>query len=212
MLGDEKACKGSEASVFKLFGEKVAVKDSYQQNGRHLKMDASPAYVTQATRNAIPFAGANAWNPWPSNMQQVMYFIPGPDGFAAQPVVPWLGYNRGLPCSVFYPQAVASSQHHEPSESPDQREGSLTGSNTASSIAPASAAQNSDAVESHAEQGNASESVTAPAVKRLSKCPSSASTNRRGFMPYKRCAAESDAPRSVVPGEEADGELTRLCL
>ncbi|GJM86451.1 hypothetical protein PR202_ga02312 [Eleusine coracana subsp. coracana] len=217
-FGDAKVCTGSEASGFKLFGKKVAVKDSYQhlQNGRNLKMDASPASVTQATRNAIPFAGANSWNPWPGNMQQVMYFLPGPDGLPAQSVMPWLGYNGSLPCSLFYPHAVASNQqnhqHHQPSESLNQREGSLTGSNTASSVAPVSAAQNSDAADSHAGKGNASEGGKAPAVKRLSKCPSSASTNRRGFMPYKRCAAESDAPQSVAPGDEADGELTRLCL
>ncbi|GJN21872.1 hypothetical protein PR202_gb09393 [Eleusine coracana subsp. coracana] len=215
-FGDTEVCTEPEASGFKLFGKKVAVKDSYQnlQNSRSLKMDASPASVTtQATRNAIPFAGANSWNPWPGNMQQVMYFLPGPDGLPAQSVMPWLGYNGSLPCSLFYPHAVASNhQHHQPSESPNQREGSLTGSNTASSVAPVSAAQNSDAADSHAGKGNASEGGKAPAVKRLSKCPSSASTNRRGFMPYKRCAAESDAPRSVAPGDEADGELTRLCL
>jgi hypothetical protein len=184
------------------------VKDSYQhlQNRRNLKVDASPASVAQATRNTVPFAAANSWNPWLGNMQQVMYFLPGPDGFAVQSVMPWSGYNGSLPCSLFYPHAVTSNQQHR-QPSPDQREGSLTGSNT-----PASAAQNSEAVESHVEQGTASESVTNPAVKRLSKCPSTASTNRRGFMPYKRCAAESDTPRSVAPGEEIDGELTRLCL
>jgi hypothetical protein len=188
----------------KLFGKKFAVKDSYQhlQNGRNLKVDASPASVAQATRNTAPFAAANSWNPWLGNMQQVIYFLPGPDGFAAQSVMPWPGYNGSLPFSLFYPHAVASNQHHHQPSS-DQREGSLTGSNT-----PASAA-----VESHVEQGTASECITNPAVKRLSKCPSTASTNRKGFMPYKRCAAESDdTPRSVAPGEETDGELTRLCL
>jgi hypothetical protein len=218
-FGDAKGCTGSDASVFKLFGKRVALKDSYQhlQNGRNLEMDSSPTFVTQATRNAVPSAGANSWNPWPANMQQVMYFLPGPDGFPAQSVLPWLGYNGSLPCSLFYPQAVASNQqqqhqHHQPSVSPEQGEGSLTGSNSAVNVTPASAAQNSDAVESLAEQGNASEIVREPAVKRLSKCPSSASTIRRGFMPYKRCAAQSDAPLSVAPREEADGDLTRLCL
>ncbi|TVU28025.1 hypothetical protein EJB05_19532 [Eragrostis curvula] len=215
-FGDAKDCTGSEAPGFKLFGKKVAVKDSHQQlqNGRDLKMDASPASVTQATRNAVPFAATNSGNSWSSNMQQLMYLVPHPDGFTAQSVVPWLGYNGSVPCSLFYPQTVGSNQQrHQPSESPpDQREGSLTGSNTGSSAAPASAARNSDAAESHAGQGNGSESGKAPTGRRLSKCLSSASTNGRGFVPYKRCAAESEAPRLVAAGEEADGELTRLCL
>ncbi|XP_062222419.1 protein REVEILLE 1-like [Phragmites australis] len=224
-LGDtnEVSCIASEASVFKLFGKKVAVKDSYEhlQNSRDLKMDDSPSSVTQATRNSFPFVSAegNSWNPWPSSMQQLMYFLPQPDGFIAQTVVPWLGYNGSLPCALFYPQAVAlNQQQHQPSETLDhkgmQREGSWTGSNTASSVVPAaSAAQNSDAAESHGGQENTSESDTAPAVPWLTECLSSASFSRRGFVPYKRCAAKSEAvPRSVAPGEEADGELTRLCL
>ncbi|TKW40946.1 hypothetical protein SEVIR_1G280700v4 [Setaria viridis] len=221
VFGDGKvSCIGTEASVFKLFGKKVVVKDPLE----HLKTDASATSVAQATRNAIPFGAAegSSWNPWPTGvqMQQLMYFVPQPDGFAAQSAVPWLAYNGALPCALFYPQAAApSAQHHhhnQPSEPLNhkrvQREESLTGSNTASSAVPAaSAAQNSDAAESHGpRQENTSESAIA--VPRLTKCPSSASFSRRGFVPYKRCAAESEAPRPVAAGEEADGELTRLCL
>ncbi|XP_062217526.1 protein REVEILLE 1-like [Phragmites australis] len=226
-FGDAKevSCIGSESSVFKLFGKKVVVNDSYDyehlQNGRDLKMDSSPATarVAQATRNAIHFGAAegNSWNTCPSSRQQLMNFLPQPDGFAAQTVVPWLGYNGSLPCALFYPQAVASNQKHQPSDALDpkgmQREGSLTGSNTASSFVPTgSAPQNSDAAESHGGQENTSESDTAPAVPPLTKCANSASFSRRGFFPYKICAAESEASRPVAPGEETDGELTKLCL
>ncbi|KAJ1280487.1 hypothetical protein BS78_04G236300 [Paspalum vaginatum] len=214
---------GPEAPpAFKLFGKKVAVKDSYEhpQDGRGLKTDTSPASVAQATRRADPFgaAGGSSWNPWPSSVQPLMYFVPQPDGFAAQHVVPWFGYNGGLPCALFYPEAAPSTQQtpERPDQRRMQREGSLTGSNTASSAVPAAwAAQNSDFAESHgAGQENTSESRTGPtaAGPRLTKCASSASFSRRGFVPYKRCAAESEAARPVAPGEEADGELTRLCL
>ncbi|OEL24179.1 Protein LHY, partial [Dichanthelium oligosanthes] len=231
VFGDAKevSCIGTDAPVFKLFG-KVVVKDSYEHlhNGCGLKTDASPASVAQATRNAIPFGAAqgSSWNPWPSSMQQLMYFVPQADGFTAQSVVPWLAYNGSLPCALFYPQAVPSTQHHQqqPLEPLDhkrmQREGSLTGSNTASSAVPAaSAVQNSDPAESHgpghvdaSESDAALAAAAAAGVPRLTKCASSASFSRRGFVPYKRCAAESEAPRPVAAGEEADGELTRLCL
>ncbi|CAN6233924.1 unnamed protein product [Urochloa humidicola] len=235
VFGDAKvvSCVGTEASAFKLFGKKVLVKDSYEHldGAGDLKTDASPASVSQATSNTISFSAAegSSWNPWPSSvqMQQLMYFVPQRDGFAA---VPWLGYNGNLPCALFYSQAAAPSsqqqQHHQqPSEPLDhkrlQREGSLTGSNTGSSAAaPAAsaAAQNSDAAESHGpggettSGGDAAPAASVAAVRCLTKCPSSASFSRRGFVPYKRCAAESEAPRAVAAGAEADGELTRLCL
>jgi hypothetical protein len=143
--------------------------------------------------------------------------------------MPWFSYNGSLPCALFYPAAAAAAanqQCHRDSEGVEfrvsQREGSLTGSNTASSVvlgssaavpAAAAAAQNSDVAESRG-QGNSREAAASP---RLTKCESSASVTllQRGFMPYKRCAAESELLRSEAAGGEeavADGELTRLCL
>jgi len=225
VFGDAKSGVGTDAPVFKLFGKKVVLKDSYEhhpQSGRDLRIGASPAIVA---------AGGSSWNPWPGTVQQLMCFVPQPDGFAAQSVVPWFAYNGGLPCALFYPQAAPPAQHqrqhHQTSAPRDQkrtqREGSLTGSNTASSAVPAAsaAAQNSDAAESHGPgQENTGKSDAVPPaaaavhVPRLARCASSASFSRRGFVPYKRCAAESEAraPRPVAAGEEADGELTRLCL
>lgn len=215
---------GSESPILKLFGKKVVVED--------LKTDSSPAIVSQATRNGNPLGAAGAtssWNPWQGSVQvqHLMYLVPQPDGFAAaQPVVPWFGYNGGLPCAVFYPQPQAVASAQEQQQASEQREGSLTGSNMAASSAAAvpsaSAAQNSDTAESRHGPGAGGQENTsdgyealrrAAAVPRLTKCASSASFSGRGFVPYKRCAAESEAPRPVAPpGEEADGELTRLCL
>ncbi|CAL4884713.1 unnamed protein product [Urochloa decumbens] len=225
VFGDAKG--GTDAPTFKLFGKKVSVKDSYEHlhDAGDLKTDASAAQATRSTTQCGAPEGSS-WNPWPSSVQvqQLMYFVPQPDGFAARSAgVPWLAYNGSLPCALFYPQAAAPpAQHHQPSEPLDhkhmQREGSLTGSNTGSSAAvPAAsaAAQNSDAAESHGpgrETTSGGDAAPADAVRRLTKCPSSASFSRRGFVPYKRCAAESEAPRAVAAGEEADGELTRLCL
>ncbi|KAF8729225.1 hypothetical protein HU200_017809 [Digitaria exilis] len=237
VFGDarEVSCIPTEAPAFKLFGKKVLVKNSNEELKKDggLKLDnASSNSVAQATRNGIPLgaAGGGSWNQWPSDsvqVQQVMYFLPQPDGFAAQSVVPWLAaYNGRLPCALFYPQQAVPSAHQQhlqqPSEPLDQkrmqREGSLTGSNTPGSSAVPAAAQSSDAAESHGHgQENASQSGTVllpAAVPRLTKCASSASfSGRRAFVPYNRCAAEREAPRPpVVVGEEADGELTRLCL
>ncbi|KAM0831590.1 hypothetical protein ACQ4PT_065431 [Festuca glaucescens] len=215
---------GSETSVLKLFGKSVTVKDSYQkpkastgslQNGGDLEREAAAEdTTTQGSRN-LPSAGAaqgSSWNPWPSNMQQFVYFVPQTDSFTTQSAMPWFSYNRTLPGAMFYQQAVASSQHHSHrSEAADQkimqREGSWTGSNTGTGSAP----QNSDATDSRG-RGNSSESDTTP-LPRLTKCESSVSVSlQRGFVPYKRCATESKSLRSEAPREEADGELTRLCL
>ncbi|KAK1619022.1 hypothetical protein QYE76_024539 [Lolium multiflorum] len=215
---------GSETSVLKLFGKSVTVKDSYQkpkastgnpQNGGDLETEAAADdTTTQGSRN-LPSAGAaggSSWNPWPSNMQQFVYFVPQSDSFTTQSAMPWFSYNGALPGAMFYQQAVASSQHHSHrSEAADhkimQREGSWTGSNTGTG----SAAQNSDATDSRG-RGNSSESDTTP-LPRLTKCESSVSVSlQRGFVPYKRCTAESESLRSEAPREEADGELTRLCL
>ncbi|KAL6633764.1 hypothetical protein ACP70R_026435 [Stipagrostis hirtigluma subsp. patula] len=209
---------GSEAPVIKLFGKKVVVKDCNEHLQRDMSMLASAESLSLVTESMPPLGGAaegTSWSPWPSSMHHLMYFVPQADGFAAQSgVVPWLGYNGSIPCALFYPQAVASKQQPQ-DQRLEQREGSLTGSNTACSAVPAaSAVQNSDAAESHGGgQANTRESCTAPAAPRLTKCLSSASFSRRGFVPYKRCAAESEAvPRSAATGDEADGELTRLCL
>ncbi|XP_066322305.1 protein REVEILLE 1-like [Miscanthus floridulus] len=203
VLGDANEV-GSEAPIFKLFGKKLVVED--------LRTDSSPGSIAQATRNGNPIVAAGAtssWNPWPGSVQvqQLMYLVPQP----------WFGYNGSLPCAVFYPQAVASAQEQQQASEPldhrrAQREGSVTGSNMAASSAAvpaASAAQNSDIAESRHGPGgqeNTSDGYAAlrraAAVRRLTKCASSASFSGRGFVPYKRCTAESEAPRPVAPGEE----------
>ncbi|KAL6911875.1 hypothetical protein ACP4OV_000680 [Aristida adscensionis] len=229
-FGDAKGVSyvnGSEAPVFRLFGKRVVVKDCNDHLQRDLSMHASAGSLARLAGGMPPAGaaeGSSSWNPWPSSVQHLMYFVPQADGFAAQSsVVPWLGYNGGLPCALFYRQAVASSRQAQ-DHKVAQREGSLTGSNTASSAvaapaaaAAAAAAQSSDAgAESHgAQRENTGESGAAPAAPRLmERLGSSASCSRRGFVPYKRCAAESEAPprSAAAAGEEADGELTRLCL
>ncbi|VAI48117.1 unnamed protein product [Triticum turgidum subsp. durum] len=210
----EGSCTGSATSVLKLFGKKVVVNDSFQkpntstgnpQNGGDVGTEASDDTTTQGSRN-LPSGGAtegSSWSPWPSSMQQFVYFVPQPDGFATQSAVPWFGT---LPGATFYQQAVAPNQHQHQrhrSETADhkfmQREGSWTGSNTG----PGSAAHNSDAADSRG-RGNSSESDKT-LVPRLTKCESSVSVSlQRGFMSYKRCAAESESLRSEAPREETN--------
>lgn len=185
-------CDTSEAPVLKLFGKRVVVNDSHQrpnlcnmQTVTEMELDASAETTTSGTGKFSSHGASeeNTWNPWLTNMQQFMCYLPQGAVF--------FSYNDG---SVPYPQLsnpkpVTSDQQHQqqPSEAEyklTRREASLAESNTTSSSVP---------------------------VAGFRKYVSPNSIHQRGFMPYKRCAAESKV-QPQAPGEEADGEMTRLCL
>jgi hypothetical protein len=186
----------------KLFGNKVVV-----VKVKDLETDTPPASVAEAARNGSPTngaAGASSWKPWP----ELTCLVPRRDGFAAQPIV-------SPPCAVFYYPQASAQEHQQASEPLDHRRAQREGSSpTGSSVASSAAAESRHGP----GQENASDGYAAlrAAIPRPTKRASSASFGGRGFVPYKRCAAESEAARPVAlalaPGEEADGDLTRLCL
>jgi hypothetical protein len=139
-----------------------------------------------------------------ANAQQFMCYVPQGAVF--------FSYNGG---SVSYPtssntKAGASDQHQtsEVEGKLTQRESSLAESNTTSTSVPEPTTQNSAV---SCVQPASGDDKVAPAVG-FRKFVAPSSVHQRGFMPYKRCAAESKVLQPQALSEEADGEMTRLCL
>jgi hypothetical protein len=75
---------------------------------------------------------------------------------------------------------------------------------------PETTTQNSDSIEStQVNNDDDDEVIPVPGSR---KCLSTVPTYLRGFVPYKKCTAQSKMLQSQAPGEEADGDMTRLCL
>jgi hypothetical protein len=108
--------------------------------------------------------------------------------------------------------ATSNKQQNQPSQVPDckvtRAEGSWTESNTTSSSVPEST-QNSDSVESTKVNNDEDKVIHVPGSR---KCASTVPACLRGFVPYKKCTTQSKMLQSEAPGEEADREMTRLCL
>ncbi|KAL6652165.1 hypothetical protein ACP70R_011090 [Stipagrostis hirtigluma subsp. patula] len=197
-----------DGPVIRLFGQRVLVNDSHQQtnsntgslqNEADMELDASAETATSATGDfsSRGAAEANTWNPWLISTQQFMYYLPQGEVLSVHSAHPFFSYNDGsIPCTVFSPQVVASNkqQHHQQSQTADCKfmrgDGSLMDSTTSSSVPEST--QNSDFVESLQAR---------PAPVFL-----------RGFVPYKKCGAGNVVLKSQAACEEADGEMTRLCL
>ncbi|VAH36536.1 unnamed protein product [Triticum turgidum subsp. durum] len=193
----------SDAPVLKLFGKTVVVNESHQlpnpgtcnlQTAADMELDTSAETPTSAPE-------ANTWSPWLANSQQFMYYVPQGAVF--------FGYNNG---SVPYPVSSspkADQQHQQhASEAAAELRRREASSNTASSSVAETTARNS-AESCTGAVGGDDEMVHAAGLRER---VSPAFVQQRGFMPYKRCAAESKAMQPQAPREEADREMTRLCL
>jgi hypothetical protein len=136
-----------------------------------------------------------------ANAQQFMCYVPQGAVF--------FSYNGG---SVPYPMSSnTKADQHQTSEAEGkltQREASLAESNTTSTSVPEPTTQNSAV--SFREPAGGDDKVS-PAVG-FRKFVAPSTVHQRGFMPYKRCAAESKVLQPQALSEEADGEMTRLCL
>jgi hypothetical protein len=122
-----------------------------------------------------------------ANAQQFMYYVPQGAVF--------FSYNGG--------------RVHQPSEAENKhREASRAESNTASTSVPETTTRNS--AESCTEADGGDDKMAPAAGFRKFVAPSS--VHQRGFMPYKRSAAESKVLQPQAVSEEADGDMTRLCL
>uniref|UniRef100_A0ACD5UUP0 Uncharacterized protein n=1 Tax=Avena sativa TaxID=4498 RepID=A0ACD5UUP0_AVESA len=204
---EEVVCDTSEALQIKLFGQTVALNSSHQQPSpgtsnlqtvTDMELDTSAETPTSGTGDLSSHGApeANTWSPWMANAQQFMYYVPQGAVF--------FSYNGGN-----VPVTSDQQQHHQQTEYKlTQREASGEESNEASTSVPATATRNS--AESCTE-ANGGDDKVAPAAG-FRKFVSASSMHQRGFMPYKRCAAESKVLQPQAPSEEADGDMTRLCL
>jgi hypothetical protein len=138
-----------------------------------------------------------------ANAQQFMCYVPQGAVF--------FSYNGGsLPYPMSSNTKTGASDQLRTFEAEDkltQREPSLAESNTTSTSVPEPTTQNS---ESCVQPASGDDKVAPVAGFRKFVAPSS--VHQRGFMPYKRCAAESKVLQPQALSEEADGEMTRLCL
>lgn len=222
---DGAACGMPEGPVLRLFGKRVVVNNLHQQQNSNtgdlqhvadMELDTSAETPTSGTGKFSSHGAeeAKTWSPWLTGTQQLMYYLPQGEVLSVHSACQFLSYGNGsISYRVLNPQTVTSDkQQHQPSEAADckftRAEGSWTESITTSNNVPETAPQNSDSIESTQVNNNEDEVIPVPGSRKYSTVPA----YLRGFVPYKKCAAQSKMLQSWVPGEEADGEMTRLCL
>jgi len=220
------ACGIPEGPVLRLFGKRVVVNNLHQQpnsntgNLKHaadMELDSSAETPTSGTGKFSSHGAeeAKTWSPWLTGTQQFMYYLPQGEVLSVHSACQFLSYsNVSISYGVLNPQTVASNkQQHQPSQASDckftRAEGSWAESITTSSSVPETTTQNSDSIESTQVNNDDDEVIPVPGSRKfLSTVP----TYLRGFVPYRKCTAQSKMLQSQVPGEEVDGDMTRLCL
>ncbi|KAI5010964.1 hypothetical protein ZWY2020_013101 [Hordeum vulgare] len=186
----------SDAPVLKLFGKTVVVNPGTcnLQTASDMELDTSAETPTSAPE-------AKTWSPWLANSQQFMYYVPQGAVF--------FSYNNGSAPNPMPSSPKADQQHQQQaSEAAAELRRREASSNTASSSVAETTARNSAESCTGAVGGDDEMSHAAG----LRKPVSPTFVQQRGFMPYKRCAAETRALLPQAPREEADREMTRLCL
>ncbi|CAL5069594.1 unnamed protein product [Urochloa decumbens] len=219
-------CGMPEGPVLRLFGKRVEVNNLHQQqhsntgNLQHaadMELDASAETPTSGTGKLSSHSTkeANTWNPWLTDTQQFMYYLPQGEVLSVHSACQVLSYGNGsISYTVLNPQTVVSDkQQYQPSQAADcklftRAEGPWTESITTSNSVPETTTQTSDSIESTQVNSDEDEVMPVPGSRKCSAAPA----HLRGFMPYKKCAAQSKMLQLQVPGEEADREMTRLCL
>lgn len=216
MLQDDTTSNGEtcgipEGPVLRLFGKRVVVNDLHQQSNSdtglqhaaEMELDASAQTPTSGTRKFSSHGAeeAKTWSPWLASTQQFMYYLLQGEVISLHPACQFLSYGNGsMPYTVLNPQTVSSNtQQYQPSQAAD-----------CNSTSVPETTQNSGSTESTRVNKDDDEVIPVPGSrKRLSTVPA----HLQGFMPYKKCtAAQSKMLQSQMPGQEADGEMTRLCL
>lgn len=230
---EEASSEESPAPVFKLFGKTVIVTDASKpecpkqsrvvemeshQNRTNMELDASSQQLSQSVlRGANPgSAEATAWNLWPGGVPPFFYCLPLAGDNVMAPTgapLPYWTLCGGLPYPLVQPENAAYKQQDDKEA---QREGSWTGSNTAPVSGIGEGDQRADVVDSKGVENLSEELI--PASK-LNPSENSAFTpisgknkSSRGFVPYRRCAVESEMQLAQMAIDDAEGEKTRLCL
>ncbi|WVZ86860.1 hypothetical protein U9M48_033581 [Paspalum notatum var. saurae] len=218
---DGAACRIPEGPVLRLFGKRVEVNNLHQQpisntgklqHASDMELDASAETPTSGTGkfSSHDAAEAKAWNPWLAGKQQFMCYFPQWEVLPVPSNCQFLSYGNGsISYTVLDPQTVASNtQQNHPSQAANcNAEGSRTESITTSSSLPEVTTQKSDSVESTQVNNDDDKLIPVPGSrKRVSTLPACL----RGFVPYKKCTAQSKMLQSQATGDEADREMTRL--
>lgn len=219
---NDAACEIPEGPVLRLFGKRVVVNNLDQQPSSNtgslqhvadMELDASAETPTSGTGklSSQVTEEAKTWCLWLIGTQQFMYYLPQGEVFSMHPACQFLNYGNGsISYTVLNAQTV--KQQNQPSQVPDckvtRAEGSPTESITTSSSV-AETIQNSDSIESTKVNNDEDKVIPVPGSR---KCASTVPASLRGFVPYKKCTAQSKMLQTEAPGEEADREMTRLCL
>ncbi|KAK9118018.1 hypothetical protein Scep_016111 [Stephania cephalantha] len=183
--------------------------------------------------NYVRESNESAWSPWTLNnslmfnyMQALKENASAFEGASVATSPFWAMYG-GLPMCFLPSLSMNPAQLHRDSCMEETREyrevqtkeGSWTGSSTASVSDEGIADKNGMVVDSHAEEPFLDEKLglgcrlTASAKSVFSpRQINSANKCVQGFVPYKRCVAERDAQSSGIVGEEREGQRIRLCL
>ncbi|XP_073001099.1 uncharacterized protein [Typha latifolia] len=177
--------------------------------------------VHNINHGVFPAAVANsAMNPWANAMLPFVYCLQLPGDSMTVPTVtplPWLAFYGSLPYPFIRPQTMHSEQQQQSCievvhDRETQREGSWTGSNTASVAGVVILDQNSDVAESH-EVENPTTMESASAL-RLDQSDNTGSADKpiRGFVPYRRCAVETEMHPTQMIVEDREIEKLTLSL
>ncbi|XP_042504643.1 protein CCA1-like [Macadamia integrifolia] len=179
-------------------------------------------------------ANNNPLTPWACGTLPLFYYMQlqkggqHPVDATSAAALPWWTPFGGVPFP-FLPPQNPNSTHTPPdscvegvSEDKDiHKEGSWTGSNTASVNDVGLGDRNGDVVDSQRRELDCDEEEKEPGLffwlkpsetSAFSQPKASPSKCTKGFVPYKRCIAERDHCSAVTIGEEREGQKFRLCL
>lgn len=178
----------------------VAVNTKECQENKAFDLNSKLEMCLQSAAHGVPPRDLtrSAWNAYPGVIPPMFYCFPlvGDDSVEHMFLPPpWSMYGN-LPFPFVYPQLQHPQQSpmEAAGEQEMQGEGSWSGSNTASISGWGLSDQNVDGVDS----------------KKAAKAGGGSSA--RGFVPYRRCAIESEAQHSVTVSDDGEGQAIRLCL
>ncbi|XP_043695923.1 protein REVEILLE 1-like [Telopea speciosissima] len=249
-LGSKESTKEDTTSeaptvCLKLFGRTVLVSDSRGPCSSNVETrkslpsencqenldsnEGKPLQTSQLnamqTELSLEEENKNPWTPWASGTLPLFYPV---DAAPAAAVLPCWALYGGVPFP-FLPPQNPNSTHTPPdscvegiSEDKDiHKEGSWTGSNTASVNDVGLGDRNGDVVDSQSRELDCDKEEKEPGLffrlrpsetSAFSQPKASPSKCTKGFVPYKRCIAERDPCSAVTIGEEREGQKIRLCL
>ncbi|CAD5195065.1 unnamed protein product [Musa acuminata subsp. malaccensis] len=178
----------------------VAVDTKEWQENKAFDLNSKLEMCLQSAAHGVPPRDStrSAWNAYPGVIPPMFYCFPlvGEDSVEHMFLPPPWSMYGDLPFPFVYPQLQHPQQSpmEAAGEQEMQGEGSWSGSNTASTSGWGLSDQNVDGVDS----------------KKAAKAGGGSSA--RGFVPYRRCAIESEAQHSATVSDDGEGQAIRLCL